>query len=86
MPATYIMRNDPHAKAAYQALRKRGLSRAKAEQLIERVFYQSFVEVLLDDRPNWRDADRRPEIWFLLAEGMPVKRIFPDLPERHSHN
>jgi hypothetical protein len=80
------MRKDPHSKTAYQALRRRGLSRADAERQIERVFYESFVEVLIHDGHNWRDADRRPEVWFLLAEGLPVERIFPDLPERHGHN
>jgi hypothetical protein len=80
------MRKDPGAKAAYQALRKRGLSRADAERHIELAFYQSFIEVLLHEGSDWRDADRRPEVWALLAEGLPVERIFPELPEQHGHH
>jgi hypothetical protein len=83
MPASYIMRKDTNAQMAYQALRRRGVSRAEAEHAIELTNYEAFVEVLTHEGPNWRDADRRPEVWFLLAEGLPIERIFPDRPPRH---
>ena len=66
------MRKDPHAKAAYQALRRRGVSPKKAEALIERVSREAFISVLCHGA-NWRDADPRPECWLLLAEGLPVE-------------
>ena len=81
LKASYIMRRDPNARAEYQALRRRGVSREKAEALIERVSHEAFVAVLCHaaDYSDWRAADPRPECWLLLAEGMPVERIFPDL-------
>jgi hypothetical protein len=86
MPARYILRRDPGAKAAYRALRRRGLSRADAERQIEFAFYESFVEVLIHEGSDWREADRRPEIWALLAEGLSIERIFPELSGRYGHN
>jgi hypothetical protein len=35
LPAEYVMRKDPHARAAYHALRRRGRSPAEAEHAIE---------------------------------------------------
>jgi hypothetical protein len=29
---------------------------------------------------------RKAEIWLSLQEGLPLERIFPDLPERHGNN
>jgi hypothetical protein len=75
MPARYIMRKDPNATAAYHALRKQGLSREEVEDRIERVSEANFLGVLFHEGSDWRDADHRPEIWLLLAEGMPVEKI-----------
>jgi hypothetical protein len=71
LPADYIMRKDPHARVAYHALRRRGRSPAEAEHAIELTSWHAFIEAVLHEK------DRRPEIWFLLAEGLPVEKIFP---------
>jgi hypothetical protein len=84
MPASYIMQNDPHAAQAFTIMRQRGMSRREATDRIERCFRQAFIEALIsdDDPPK----DRRPECWFMLVEGMPLERIFPDLPVRPAVN
>ena len=69
------------AKAAFQALRRRGLSKEEAKRQIERVFDASFRRILLSEIKDTRRTDPRPECWLLLAEGIPVERIFPDLVE-----
>jgi hypothetical protein len=81
LPASYIMARDPNAKAAFQALRKRGFSKEEAKHQIERVFDASFRRVLRSEIEDKRRTDPRPECWLLLAEGLPVERIFPDLVE-----
>jgi hypothetical protein len=90
LPASYIMKRDPAARAAFQALRRRGMARAEAEQQIELAFHKAFCEMIIhkidQENADWREGDRRPEVWLLLAEGMPVERIFPDLPKRHGTN
>ena len=81
LPASYIMAKDPEAKAAFQALRRLGLSKEEAKRQIERVFDASFRRILLSEIKDTRRTDPRPECWLLLAEGIPVERIFPDLVE-----
>jgi hypothetical protein len=79
MPASFIMRRDEYAKAAYKALRRRGLGRTAAETEIERCFEASFRTVLF----SYRDPDRcdpRPECWLLLSQGLSLTQIF-DLRE-----
>jgi hypothetical protein len=46
--ASYIMRRDPRARAAYEAIRRRGASAEEAASQIEYAFQQSFLEVVLD--------------------------------------
>jgi hypothetical protein len=89
MPASYIMANDDDAAEAFATMRKNGVSHREAIDRIERCFYEAFVHRLIGRAQKLsgdRDAepkDRRPECWFLLAEGMPIERIFPpDVPER----
>jgi hypothetical protein len=82
LPARWIMKRDPDARMAYHALRRRGVSPQDAERAIERTAYEAFVEILIHEGNDWRDADR----WFLLAEGLPVEKIFPKLLERHGAN
>jgi hypothetical protein len=81
MKASYVMKKDPNARMAYRALRGRGVSREKAEALIEAVSREAFITVVCHaaDYSDWKAADPRPECWFLLAEGLPVERIFLDL-------
>jgi hypothetical protein len=70
-----------HHAAAYHALRRRGRSPAEAEHAIELTSWNAFIEAVLEEK------DRRPEIWFLLAEGLPVEKIFPKLDaERRAVN
>ena len=73
LPADYIMRRDPHAKAAYHALRRRRRSLAEAEHAIELTSWHAFIEAILHEK------DRQPEVWLLLAEGLPLEKIFPTL-------
>jgi hypothetical protein len=92
MPASYIMRHDDDAAQAFATMRKNGISHREATNKIERCFEQAFIEALIGRAEKLRgdhDAepkDRRPECWFLLAEGMPVDRIFPDAPTRAAVN
>jgi hypothetical protein len=61
--ASYIMRKDPDARAAYEAMRRRGVTRADAETAIEFACLQCFREKLLFDR------DRRLEGLAIAAGG-----------------
>src|SRR5262245_14210714 len=79
MPASYIMRHDPNSRMAYEALRRRGHSPADAELAIEKTLYRCFVTMIAHEGDDWKNQDRRPEIWFLLAEELPAEKIFPDL-------
>jgi hypothetical protein len=62
-------------------LRKQGLSRKEASTRIEAVFDASFRRIILSEIDDRRRTYPRPECWFLLAEGLPVERIFPDLEQ-----
>jgi hypothetical protein len=75
LPASYIMANDRHAEAAFQALRARGLSKKEAELEIERCFECCWHEQLLCDPPP---PDARPACWVMLGEGMRLESIFPN--------
>jgi hypothetical protein len=50
-------------RAAYDAMRRRGVSAKDAEAEIEYAFQQCFLEQLIFDR------DRRLEIWLSLKRG-----------------
>jgi hypothetical protein len=86
--ASYIMKRDPRARAAYDAIRRRGATAEEAKDTIEEAFQKSFLEVLIAYDPNERGQiarDRRKaEIWLSLQEGLSVDSIFADLPPRPS--
>jgi hypothetical protein len=73
MPASYIMKKDERAKAAFDAVRKRRLTREEAETRIERVFEGCFRETL------FFGVDRRMLAWIALEEGAEVGAIFTEL-------
>ena len=73
LPASYIMKRDSAARTAFQALRKRGLSREAAAVEIERCFECCWRQILLVDP---QPPDPRPECWLLLGEGLPLETIF----------
>jgi hypothetical protein len=89
LKASYIMRKDPRAKAAYDALQRRGLSATAAKNEIEHAFQLAFTEALIAEVSEEGERgeiarDRcKAEIWLSLQEGLPVESIFPDLPPRH---
>jgi hypothetical protein len=86
LKAGYVMKRDPRAKAAYDALRRRGLPREEAEARIEQAFQMAFTEALIaeafeeGERGQIARDRRKTEIWLSLQEGLSVERIFPDLP------
>jgi hypothetical protein len=81
------MAHDRHAEEAFQVLRKPGLSKKEAAARIEAVFDAAFQHILFNYvKDNVRPPDPRPECWFLLAEGLSVERIFPDLEELGNWN
>jgi hypothetical protein len=73
MPASYIIKQDERARAAYEAMRKRGLSREEAEDRIERCFELAFRETIL------LGVDRRMLVWISLEEGAEIDAIFTEL-------
>jgi hypothetical protein len=73
MPASYIMKKDERARAAFDAMRKRGLSREEAWKEIEVAFENAFRETV------FVGIDRRLEIWIALEEGKRAKELFADL-------
>ena len=87
LKASYIMKRDPRAKAACDALRRRGLSARAAEDEIENAFQLAFTEVLIaeafqeGERGEIARDRRKAEIGLSLQEGLPVEKIFPDLAQ-----
>jgi hypothetical protein len=82
LPADYIMRKDPDARRAYLEMRSNlGLSHEEAELRIERLSEANFHMVLFHEGEDYREADRRPEMWVQLARGFSVEEIFPNLEE-----
>jgi hypothetical protein len=83
LKASYIMRKDPRAKAAYNALRCRGLSARAAKDEIEHAFQLAFTEVLIaeafeeGERGELTRDRRKAEIWLSLAEGFAGGEYFP---------
>jgi hypothetical protein len=73
LPASYIMRHDPRARAAYTAMRRRGLSVQEAEHEIEVVGEKGFWETLVFG------IDRRLELWISLEEGLRAADLFADI-------
>jgi hypothetical protein len=73
MSATYVMKRDPRARAAYTAMRKNGLTREEAWREIEVCFENAFWETV------FVGIDRRLEIWIALEEGKRAKDLFADL-------
>jgi hypothetical protein len=73
LPASYIMRHDPRARAAYTTMRRRGLSAQDAEHEIEIVGEKGFLEVLVFG------IDRRLELWISLEEGLRAADLFDDI-------
>jgi hypothetical protein len=85
--ADYIMANDKHAAAAFETLRKNGVSKREAKRQIEECFAASFWWLMFKDMDGGGcPPDPRPQCWFLLAEGMTVERIFPTLKELGDYN
>jgi hypothetical protein len=73
LPAGYIMHHDPRARAAYKAMRHRGLSAQDAEHEIEIVGEKSFHETLVFG------IDRRLELYISLEEGLRAADLFDDI-------
>jgi hypothetical protein len=73
LPASYIMRHDPRARAAFRAMRRRGLSAQEAEHEIEVVGEKGFWETLVFG------IDRRLELWIALEEGLRAADLFADI-------
>ena len=82
MPASYIIKKDPNARRAYREMRSNlGLSHAKAELRIERATEANFHAVLFHEGADYREADRRPDMWVQLARGFTIEQIFPNLED-----
>jgi hypothetical protein len=79
LPASYIMHHDPRARAAYTAMRHRGLSAQEAEHEIEVVGEKGFWEVLVFG------IDRRLELWISLEEGLRAADLFADIDVAMNH-
>jgi hypothetical protein len=73
MPASYIMKKDERARSAFEAMRRRGMSREEAWKEIEIAFENAFRETV------FVGIDRRLEIWIALEEGKRAKELFADL-------
>jgi hypothetical protein len=73
LPASYLMRHDPRAQAAYKVMRRHGLSAQEAEHEIEIVGEKSFYETLVFG------IDRRLELWISLEEGLRAADLFADI-------
>jgi hypothetical protein len=73
LPASYIMHHDPRARAAYTAMRHRGLSAQDAEHEVETVGEKGFYETLVFG------IDRRLELWISLEEGLRAADLFADI-------
>jgi hypothetical protein len=81
--ADYVMRHDKYAVAAFEALRKKGMSKREAKRQIEECFSSAFWFMMFSEEGV---RDPRPQCWLLLSEGLSVERIFPTLKELGDYN